>query len=63
MRKFITEPKRNLTAKIAHGEGQTLLRETLLVAGHNAYHLGQLHAPCLGMQGEAILGGGVCERM
>jgi DinB family protein len=27
---------------IAHGEGQTLLREVLLVADHNSYHLGQL---------------------
>src|SRR5437762_1309475 len=25
-----------------HGDGQTLLREALLVADHNAYHLGQL---------------------
>jgi len=24
------------------GEGQTLLREALLVADHNAYHLGQV---------------------
>jgi hypothetical protein len=29
-------------ARIPHGEGQTLLREALLVADHNAYHLGQL---------------------
>ncbi|MDP8982089.1 MAG: hypothetical protein M3O35_16015 [Acidobacteriota bacterium] len=32
----------DLFAKIAHGDGQTLLREALLVADHNAYHLGQL---------------------
>ena len=31
-----------LYAPIPHGEGQTLLREVLLVADHNAYHLGQL---------------------
>lgn len=31
-----------LYARISHGEGQTLLREVLLVADHNAYHLGQL---------------------
>jgi hypothetical protein len=31
-----------LYARIPHGEGQTLLRELLLVADHNAYHLGQL---------------------
>ena len=40
--KLITDPKRDLTAKIPHGDGQTLLREALLVADHNAYHLGQL---------------------
>jgi len=28
--------------KIEHGDGQTLLREILLIADHNAYHLGQL---------------------
>jgi hypothetical protein len=32
----------DLTAKIPHGEGQTYLREVLLVADHNAYHLGQI---------------------
>lgn len=29
-------------SRIPHGDGQTLLREALLVADHNAYHLGQL---------------------
>ena len=42
MNKLIADPKRDLTAKIPHGDGQTLLREALLVADHNAYHLGQL---------------------
>jgi len=32
----------DLTAKIPHGEGRTYLRELLLVADHNAYHVGQL---------------------
>jgi len=32
----------NLFAEISHGQGQTFLREALLVADHNAYHLGQL---------------------
>lgn len=32
----------DLFAKIPHGTGQTVLREALLVADHNAYHLGQL---------------------
>lgn len=32
----------DLYARIPHGEGQTLLREALTLADHNAYHLGQL---------------------
>jgi hypothetical protein len=32
----------DLYAPIPHGDGQTILREALLVADHNAYHLGQL---------------------
>ena len=32
----------DLLAPLARGEGQTALREALLVADHNAYHLGQL---------------------
>jgi uncharacterized damage-inducible protein DinB len=32
----------DLFAKIPHGSGQTYLRELLLVADHNAYHIGQL---------------------
>ena len=32
----------DLYARIPHGEGQTILREALLTADHNAYHLGQL---------------------
>jgi len=32
----------DLHAKIPWGTGQTILREILLVADHNAYHLGQL---------------------
>jgi hypothetical protein len=32
----------DLFARIPHGHGQTVLREALLVADHNAYHLGQL---------------------
>jgi DinB family protein len=31
----------DLFAKIPHGDGQTVLREALLAADHNAYHLGQ----------------------
>jgi hypothetical protein len=42
MRKLITDPKHDLLAAIPGGSGQTLLREALLIADHNAYHLGQL---------------------
>jgi hypothetical protein len=34
--------RRDLLAPFTHGHGQTLLREALLVADHNAYHLGQI---------------------
>ncbi len=36
------DPARDLTAVIPHGEGRTYLRQVLLVADHNAYHLGQI---------------------
>jgi hypothetical protein len=39
---LVKNPKFDLYAKIPHGEGQTILRETLLLADHNSYHLGQL---------------------
>ncbi len=42
IRKLITDPKHDLMAPIPGGSGQTLLREALLIADHNAYHLGQL---------------------
>jgi hypothetical protein len=42
MAKLVADGKKNLFARIPHGSGQTLLREALLVADHNAYHLGQL---------------------
>ncbi|HUJ49907.1 MAG TPA: DinB family protein [Bryobacteraceae bacterium] len=42
MAKLVDNPKSDLFARIPHGEGQTLLREALLVADHNAYHIGQL---------------------
>ena len=31
-----------LTSQIPHGEGRTYLREILLVADHNVYHVGQI---------------------
>ena len=42
VRELIADPTLDLFARIPHGSGQTLLREALLVADHNAYHLGQL---------------------
>ena len=39
---LITDESKDLFAPIPHGDGQTLLREALLVADHNAYHLGQI---------------------
>jgi hypothetical protein len=40
--KMVSDADRDPFAKIPHGDGQTYLRETFLVADHNAYHLGQL---------------------
>ena len=42
MCELVENPSTDLFARIPHGEGQTILREALLVADHNAYHLGQL---------------------
>jgi hypothetical protein len=42
MEELVENPATDLFAPIAHGEGQTVLREALLVADHNAYHLGVL---------------------
>lgn len=42
MEELVADPKTDLFARIPHGDGQTILREALLVADHNAYHLGQL---------------------
>jgi hypothetical protein len=39
---LVAEPSTDLFAKIPHGDGQTILREALLIADHNAYHLGVL---------------------
>ena len=42
MQALVANPKIDLFARIPWGNGQTILREALLVADHNAYHLGQL---------------------
>jgi DinB superfamily len=39
---LVADDATDLYARIPHGDGQTVLREALLVADHNAYHLGQL---------------------
>ena len=42
MMDLVADPATDLFAPIAGGQGQTVLREALLVADNNAYHLGQL---------------------
>jgi hypothetical protein len=42
MERLVGDRKLDLCARIPWGDGQTVLREALLVADHNAYHLGQL---------------------
>ncbi|PYS80532.1 MAG: ABC transporter [Acidobacteria bacterium] len=39
---LVEDPATDLYAPVPHGDGQTVLREALLVADHNAYHLGAL---------------------
>ncbi len=39
---LVEDPSIDLFTRIPHGDGQTILREALLVADHNAYHLGQV---------------------
>jgi hypothetical protein len=42
MQALVEDPATDLHAKIPHGDGQTILREALVLADHNAYHLGVL---------------------
>ena len=42
MATLVADSSTDLFASIPHGTGQTILREALLVADHNAYHIGQL---------------------
>jgi uncharacterized damage-inducible protein DinB len=44
LQRLAANPKIDLLAAIPHGTGQTYLREILLVADHNAYHIGQIVA-------------------
>jgi len=52
MSALVRDKSRDLFAPISHGQGQTLLREALLVADHNAYHLGQLVLLRRALEGE-----------
>jgi len=42
MIQLVGDPDTDLFAPIPHGNGQTILREALLIIDHNAYHVGQL---------------------
>jgi len=42
LERLVADNSVDLYARIPHGDGQTILREALLVADHNAYHLGAL---------------------
>jgi len=39
---LVDDKSTDLFAKVPHGDGQTILREALLAADHNAYHLGEV---------------------
>ncbi len=39
---LVSDPAADLFTPFAHGKGQTLLREAMLTADHNAYHVGQV---------------------
>ena len=39
---LVNDEKIDLTEEIPHGEGRTYLRQILLVADHNAYHIGKI---------------------
>jgi uncharacterized damage-inducible protein DinB len=44
MESLANDPASDLFKPFAHGKGQTLLREVMLAADHNAYHVGQIVA-------------------
>ena len=53
MKRLALDASVDLFGPIPHGSGQTILRELLLLADHNAYHLGELVVVrrCLGIWG------------
>lgn len=44
LEEIVADPSVNLYTPIPHANGQNILREILLVADHNAYHLGEFAA-------------------
>jgi len=38
---IVKDPKTDLHARIPHGDGQTILREAILIVDHNSYHIGE----------------------
>jgi hypothetical protein len=42
MQRLVMDPTTDLFSRIRWGDGQTVLREVLVLADHNSYHLGQL---------------------
>lgn len=52
MEHLVTDPATDLLAKIPHGDGQTILREALVLADHNSYHLGQVEMLRKALEGE-----------
>ena len=42
MKDLVLDCSVDLHENIPHGDGQTILREAMLIADHNAYHLGQM---------------------
>ncbi len=42
MQDLVADPRTDLLAPLPHDTDKTILREALLLADHNAYHLGQL---------------------
>jgi hypothetical protein len=42
MEALVEDASTDLYTPIPHGDGQTILREALVIADHNAYHLGVL---------------------
>lgn len=42
MERLVTDPRTDLLAPFPWGNGQTVLRQALLLADHTSYHIGQL---------------------